>query len=126
MVLGSILACSMGIFNSFESVGHFRFTFNYFEVVMMIPYVIENKKMPNKKKTCMMIYYWAWRIANLTLAVLYVIYTLEYSQAYIDKSNEGMYKANKKVIKTLVGFCFLNLLSCLQLAYTVYRIKRII
>ena len=116
----------MVIINSFESVGHFRFTFNYFEVVMMIPYVIENKKLPNKKKTCKMIYFWAWIIANLTLTVMYVIYTLEFFQAYIDKNDERMDKANKKGIKTLVGFCFLNLLSCLQLAYTVYRIKRII
>ena len=116
----------MGIFNSFESVGHFRFTFNYFEVVMMIPYVIENTKMPKKKKICKIIYFWAWRITNLTLAVLYVIYSLEFSQAYIDKNDEEMDNANKNVIRTLVGFCFLNLLSCLQLGFTVYRIKRII
>ena len=120
------MAFSMGIFTSFESMGHFRFTFNYFEVVMMIPYVIENKKMPNKKKTCIMIYLWAWRIANLTLAILYVIYTLEFSQAFIDKNVVRMDRANKNVIKTLVGFCFLNFLSCFQYAYTVHRIKRII
>ena len=65
-----LLATCIGVFICFQSVAHFQFTFNYFQVVMMIPYVIENKKMPPRKQNCLMSYFWAWRIANGTLSLL--------------------------------------------------------
>ena len=65
-----LLAFCIGVFICFQSVAHFQFTFNYFQVVMMIPYVIENKKMPPRKQNCLMSYFWAWRIANGTLSLL--------------------------------------------------------
>lgn len=68
----TIAICS-GVFICLQSVAHFQFTFNYFQVVLLIPYVIENKKMPQRKQTCLMSYFWAWGIANGTLSVLYGI-----------------------------------------------------
>ncbi len=71
MVWLLIPAICISIFYCFESMGHFQFTFNYFKVVVMIPYVIENKKMPKIKKSCMIVYSWVWKITNLSLGVMY-------------------------------------------------------
>lgn len=88
---------------------------------------MENKKMPHKKKTCIMSYFWAWRIANAILSIFYSLNDYDY---YKDKYiNINPVKANEawtRLLKVFIAICFLNLLSCLQLAYTVYRINQII
>lgn len=74
------------IFYCFESVGHFQFTFNYLKVVMMIPYVIENKKMPKIKKVCLLVYSYAWKIGNLSCGVLYAKFAFESEEKQINKN----------------------------------------
>ena len=61
---------------------------------MMIPYVMEDKKMPHKKKTCIMSYFWAWRIANAILSIYYGLKDYDYYKAWYiegnwDRANEA-------------------------------------
>ena len=80
-VLCAISALCIGIFFFCQSEAHFEFTFNYFNVVIVIPYILNRKIMPNQVKTCMTSYLWAWRISNLILSILYGIYNYELNKA---------------------------------------------
>ena len=86
--LCAISALCLGIFFFGQSEAHFEFTFNYFNVVIVIPYILDRKNTPNQVKTCMMSYLWAWRISNLILSILYGIYNYELNKATFIYKNE--------------------------------------
>ena len=127
----SLLLCwgfagSWFIFCMFQNISHWMFSYEYYNMVRQIPFVIEEIPLPEGMLRSNRIQYWFWMILNTVLAFLFSVANF-YFAVTTEKSDEvGKATALKFYSIFFFGYSLLSIVSGIYLAVSIYQIKKLI
>ena len=121
-----INAISYFIYWVFQNISHWMFSFEYYQLARVIPFVLEDIPLDEDMVKSNRVQYWFWLILNVIFAFLYGASVYFLYVAYGIHNPEGMVREEKYSTICFFALSVLSIVSMIYFGFSILRIKKLI